>query len=500
MNKGKICVSVCCQNAGELAESIRRAEEFADVIEVRFDCIDEKEFPAAFAALNSTKPLLLTYRPKEQGGMANVNLAERVDFWKSNNLTVKSEFWLDNEPDLTDVLQWHSEYTVIRSFHDFSGVPGEINELFDSLSVCSDVVKIAYSIDEITDAIPIWKLLDRAKSERKSFTPIAMGEAGKWTRILGLAHGAFMTFASLESGGETAPGQISALDMSNVYRVKELDANTGVYGIIGGNTSYSVSPFMHNAAFKAANLNSVFVPLQVGDIDEFMRRMVKTETREIELNFEGFSVTNPHKQSIIPHLDFIDDTAVKIGAVNTIKIEDGKFYGYNTDAQGFIEPLILKFGDLKDARVSVFGAGGAARACIYALKQHGADVILVARDLEKASVLANEFNISIEKLTMDRRLLTTDIIVNTTPLGTIGELENETIATAEQLKGIKLVYDLIYNPLETRLMHEAKSANVEAMGGLEMLIAQGAQQFSIWTGLDAPLEEMSDGVRQKFGN
>ncbi|MEJ7847213.1 MAG: shikimate dehydrogenase [Pyrinomonadaceae bacterium] len=498
MDKGKICVSVCCQNAQDLAESIRRAEEFSDVIEVRFDGMNTDELPAAFAALDSTKPLLLTYRPKEQGGFADADLAERIEFWKSNDVSKEKEVWLDNESDLSDVLKWPPENIVIRSFHDFYGIPGELNKLFDELSALGDAVKIAYKVNEITECIPLWKILERAKSERKSFIPIAMGEAGKWTRILGLAHGAFMTYASLDPGSETAPGQISARDIDEVYRVKDLNENTGVYGIIGGNTSYSVSPFIHNAAFKAAGLNSVFVPLQVRDLNEFMGRMVKPETREIELNFKGFAVTNPHKQSIMRHLDFIDETAASIGAVNTVKIDNGKFHGYNTDAPGFIEPLISKFGDLNDARVSIFGAGGAARACIYALKQHGADVILFARDLEKASILANEFNISIEELTTDHWPLTTDIIVNTTPLGTIGELENETIATSEQLNGVKFVYDLIYNPPETRLIHEANSANVPAIGGMEMLIAQGAAQFTIWTGLDAPLNEMRDAVEAKL--
>src|SRR5262249_54836428 len=155
-------------------------------------------------------------------------------------------------------------------------------------------------------------------------------------RILGLAHGAYLTYASLESGSETAPGQISAEDMKNVFRVKELDESTDVYGIIAGDTSYTMSPYVHNAAFKAAGVNAVFVPLQVSDLDEFIRRMVRPETREIELNFKGFSVTNPHKQAIVRHLDFLYETARNTGAVNTISIENGKLYGHNTDADGFL--------------------------------------------------------------------------------------------------------------------------------------------------------------------
>ena len=218
-----------------------------------------------------------------------------------------------------------------------SKFPINVEEIYERIKSIDlvDIIKIAVQTNDITDTIPIWKLLEKWKSEKeiiknkrlkeydelnkklkkvnysipppKSFLqiiPIAMGESGKWTRILGLAHGAFMTYAALDDGKETAPGQVSAKDLIEVYRAKELDENTEVYGIIGGNTAYSLSPYIHNAAFKFHNLNAVFVPLQTHDLDEFIRRMVKPETREIDLNFKGFAVTIPHKQSIIKHLEF----------------------------------------------------------------------------------------------------------------------------------------------------------------------------------------------------
>lgn len=503
MNNGKICISVCVKTAREVAESISKAELFADVIEIRLDALDQDEIVPAINALSSAKPLLLTYRPKAQGGMSDADSDERVAFWKK--LAAESNagtngLWFDNEMDLAETVEWPNESIVVRSFHDFSGVPDSLNGLFAGLSSRGEIVKIAYAVNHITQAIPLWNLLDRAKSGGKSIIAIAMGEAGKWTRILGLAHGTFMTYVSPNAGSETAPGQISARDMLDVYRVKELNRNTDVYGIIGGNTSYSVSPYMHNAAINASGLNSVFIPLQVADLDDFMRRMVKPDTREVNLNFKGFSVTNPHKQAIMTHLDVIDETAEAIGAVNTVKVDGGKFYGYNTDAQGFIEPLISKFGDLKGARTAVFGAGGAARACIYALKRSNAEVSLFARDTQKGGTLAEEFVIPFHKLTTDNRQLITDfdIIVNATPLGTVGEVEEESIATVEQLRSVKFVYDLIYNPLETKLIRNAKAANVASISGLEMVLAQGAEQFKIWTGFDAPTDEMRNAVEAKL--
>jgi len=326
-----------------------------------------------------------------------------------------------------------------------------------------------------------------------------MGEAGKWTRILGLAHGAFMTYAALDAGKETASGQITAQDLIETYRVKELDERTEIYGIIGNPVSHSLSPYIHNAAFKFYRLNAVYIPFEVKNLDEFIAKFIRQETREIELNFKGFSVTIPHKQAIIKHLDFIDETAEKIGAVNTVKIIEGKLYGYNTDAQGFIEPLKNAYGDLKDANIAIVGSGGAARACVYALQQAEAKTTIFARDFEKGKILAEEFQAAAGDLkspTLDFQSF--DIVINATPLGTIGDLENETPVIARQIKTIHLAYDLVYNPFETRFLREAKSAGVPTIGGLAMLISQAMAQFKIWTALDAPMKEMSRAALNKL--
>jgi len=501
MNNGKICVSVCAETADKFIDKIKQAAQFADVIELRFDCLDENEIDTVvthIAELAVNKPLLATFRSPEQGGNLQITVEQRKEFWKN----LPTTFWAaDLEEDIVDV-QPASENRIL-SFHDFDRVPTNLTEVYDRLAAHGAVVKIAVHANDITDAIPLWKLLERAKSEDRQLIPIAMGEGGKWTRILGLAHGSPLTYASLESGSETAPGQISARDLTEIYRAKTLDENTAVYGIIGGNTSYSMSPYIHNAAFAAKNLDKVFVPLQTADLDEFIRRMVNPETREIELNFAGFSVTAPHKQAIIRHLDEIDESAKTIAAVNTIKIVNGKLYGFNTDAEGFIGPLKNSYGDLGDARVAVVGAGGAACACVYALRKEGAAVTIFARDPEKAKSLADEFGTKFESLpkTKDQRpkadFFDYDIFVNTTPLGTKGISEHETVATADQLKNVKLVYDIIYNPVETRLLREAKTAGARTINGLEMLIGQAVRQFEIWTGIDAPKDTMRQAVRLK---
>ena len=408
----------------------------------------------------------------------------------------KSADWADFEFDLY-IDEFHLNFQkTIRSFHYFKNIPEFLNSFFEKFILLqADIFKVAVQANDISDSIVIWKLLEHAKSENKQIIPIAMGEAGKWTRILGLAHGAFMTYASLDAGKETASGQISAQDLIETYRVKELDEQTEIYGIIGNPVAQSLSPFMHNAAFKFYNLNAVYIPFEVKKLDEFINRFLK----ESGLNFKGFSITIPHKQAIIKHLDFIDETAKTIGAVNTVKIENGKLYGYNTDANGFIEPLKNSYGDLKDARVAVLGNGGAARACIYALKQEGAKVTIFARNLEKAKILAEEFQAEFKEIPNPKsQIPNQDIVVNATPLGTKGILETETPAVAEQIRQVKLVYDLVYNPFETRFLKEAKSVFVPTVSGMAMLIAQAMKQFEIWTGKDAPMKEMSAEVLKRL--
>ena len=529
MNNGKICVSICAETADELIEQIKRAEDLADVIEIRFDCLEENEAKKMLNNLVSLrqkigKPFLITFRPKEQGGKRELDyIQDRIGFWLFC-CEIREMDFVDIEFDLfcDEGHNWKlhelKNSQFICSYHNFKQTYKRLNNLYQTLSKTklkftvskknSDVIKakienciikIATQTHDITESLAVWELLKFAKHNHRSVIPIAMGEAGKWTRILGLAHGAFMTYAALDAGQETAPGQVSVKDLREVYRAKELDENTEVYGILAGNTVYSMSPFIHNAAFKFHNLNAVFVPLQVQNLDEFMRRMVKPQTREVELNFKGFAVTIPHKQNIIKHLDYLDETVEKIGAVNTVKIIDGKFYGYNTDAHGFVEPLLNSYGDLGGAKVAVLGAGGAARACVYALKQEGAEVTIFARDLAKAKLLADEFKANSERFKVQNENYNEfDVLVNTTPLGTKGELENQSIAVAGQIESVKLVYDLVYNPFQTRLMTEADKTNVPKIGGIAMLIAQAMRQQKIWTGKDAPMREMSRAVLERL--
>ncbi|MEJ7860636.1 MAG: shikimate dehydrogenase [Pyrinomonadaceae bacterium] len=507
MNDGKICISVCAETSEELIEQMMRAKLLADVIELRFDCLKKIEPEKIWSSIKLVRQtfdgkLLATFRSTEQGGKINLTFAERKEFWLDSGV---SDFvdWADFELDFPgeDINQSSVKVfeKILKSFHDFKKIPPNSDEIYKQTAVGSETLKIALQTDEIADTIAVWKILERARSDNKEIVPIAMGEAGKWTRILGLAHGALMTYAALDEGSETAPGQISARDLIETYRVKELTEKTDVYGIVGHPVAHSLSPFMHNAAFRSQNIDAVYIPFEVKNLDEFIKRFVKSETREVELNIKGFSVTIPHKTAIIKHLDFIDETAEKIGAVNTVNIERGKLCGYNTDAEGFIEPLKNIYGDLSGAKIALLGAGGAARACVYALVKQKANVQIFARNVEKAQSLADEFKVRGSRFKVQGESYEHfDIVVNTTPLGTKGVLENQTPATAEQIQHINLIYDLVYNPFETQLIKEAKQAFVPTIGGMAMLVGQAMAQFKAWTGKDAPLKEMSAAVLKRL--
>ncbi len=500
MNDGRTCVSVCEKTAEAVVARAAEALESADIVEIRFDCSEDASLATAMALQRlDAKRLLATFRSPEQGGNSDFTVDYRLDFWSENSRGFGS---IDLEEDIIDKVDGGT--FRIGSYHDFSGVPDDLAAIFDRIanSHC-DCVKIAVTAGDAVDGIAVWKLLGKAAEAGKPLIPIAMGEAGKWTRILALAYGAHMTYAAANDGKTTAPGQITVSELNEIYGVKSISKNTRVFGIIGDPVSQSFSPYMQNPAFASAGFDGVFLPLLVKDLSAFFRRMVRPKTREIELPFGGFSVTMPHKLPIIDQLDSIDPEAAAIGAINTVKIDpDGRMTGYNTDSRGFIAPLAAKLGDLTSARVALCGGGGAARACLFALQNAGAEVELFVRDPGKAAVLGDEFGVRISELAELRTMFggthEFDILVDATPIGMSGPLENESLFTAEELAGLKVVYDLVTKPYDTPILREAKAAGVATLGGVEMLIAQGLLQFEIWTGLPAPAELMRECVFKRF--
>ncbi len=468
----QVCVPVCEKSVDALAAASVRACEWADIVELRLDCLAALEdWQRVLKSIS--RPVILTYRPAEQGGYRELDRQARESFWT----TAPRTDWWDVESDLAPEADWSR---VIISHHDFSGVPDDLAQIYERLAATpACVVKIAVNANDIVDCIPVFQLLDRARAEGRDLIAIAMGNPGIATRILGPSRGAFLTYAALQDESATAPGQITAEKVRSTYHVDRIDRETLVCGLVGRPVMHSVSPHMHNAAFVAAGINGVYLPLEVRDVETFFKRMVHPRTREIDLNLRGLSITAPHKSAVIECLDWIEPDAREMGAVNTVVIEDDKLRGFNTDAAGFIEPLLTVLGSLAELRVAVIGAGGAARAALWALGRQQAVITLFARDVDKARALGQLFDVSYAALP-SASFADYDVVVNATPLGS-GELIDQTPVTAEQLAGARYVYDLVYNPIDTRLLKEASKVGCKTIRGVEMLVAQAKIQFELWT-------------------
>lgn len=497
--KPLISVPVCEQRASDLPGAIGRAAELADIIELRLDYLSGAELDRALSQLdaltsNSTRPLIITLRPVEQGGMREIDSLNRIVFWldclgriESQNLLYDVEFDVARVLMEKEGLDWNR---IICSHHDFAGGRSDPEQLYQLMkSTPARIIKIAVQVSDAADCLPVFNLMERARSEGRELIAVAMGEAGIMTRILGPSRGSFLTYGALDKAHSTAAGQPAALDLRELYRVQSITKETTVLGVMGSPLTHSVSPQMHNAALAASGADTVYIPFEVLDAGSFLRRMAHPRSREFEWKLRGLSVTAPHKIAVIEQLDWIEPAAREIGAVNTIVVEGEELRGYNTDAVGFLSPLEKMYGELSGKEVAVIGAGGAARSALWSLKRAGSNPTVFARDKEKGRRLAEEFGARSHEL-KGAGFHDFEIVVNATPLGTRGGEEAKTPATSSQLRGARLAYDLVYNPGRTRFLLEAEKAGCKTLTGLEMLIAQAAEQFRLWMERDAPSEVM----------
>jgi 3-dehydroquinate dehydratase / shikimate dehydrogenase len=264
------------------------------------------------------------------------------------------------------------------------------------------------------------------------------------------------------------------------YRIDQVDAAKKVYGVAGNPIKSSLSPVMMNTAFRRETVNAVYLALQATKIADLLKLVQ-------EIPIQGLSVTMPLKQEIMAHLEKTDPLSAKIGACNTVlRAQDGKLYGFNTDVAGIIGPLEKRMS-LRGAKALVLGAGGAARAAVFGLRDKGAEVFILNRTPETAAKLAKQAGAkTIKKEAVAKTAF--DVIINATPIGMAGQ-KGAQLLEAKDLN-TKLVFDLVYNPVETPLLRAARQQNIPIITGVEMFVHQGARQFEIWTGKPAPEEEM----------
>ena len=485
----------------ELASLASRAEG-ADVLEFRIDAMATlpSTIEIAQAVASLPLPVIVTCRPVREGGLYDGDESARLALLQEA-CTWDNVLAVDVESDVSDDDLPAGAAMRIRSHHDFDTCPADLQKQRDSLdALTGEVSKLAVACDSPSDAM---KVLDLLEAPQRPTFALAMSEAGTISRLLARKLGAWGTFAALSETECSAPGQPTLHDFLNLYRWNDQSPETQVFGVVGSPVGHSMSPAIHNAALAQANINGVYLPLLTPPSQQAFSALVEGILQRPQLNVRGLSVTIPHKENALRYLgpERCDAQALRIGAVNTLTFDDdGTVRGTNTDLDGALDALTAAMDCSRDALsgvpVALLGAGGASRAIVAGLTQCGAEVTIYNRTVSKAKSLAAEFDCqyaSLDALPSTKA----EVLINGTSLGMIPHPET---CCVEQLpSSVRVVFDTVYNPLETRLLTLANEAGCLCVTGLEMLIAQAAEQFRLWNGVSPDLDVMLQIARQRLG-
>ena len=482
----RVCVAVVGEDASkfiERAESLVRDNPF---IEFRLDYMSN---PLAgvvklkhFLDLHPEATVIATCRRAVNGGRFKGSAASQLDVLTK---AAAAGFQLvDIELQSAQILKageladLKDRVGVILSFHDFKATKRLEDTFAEIKQYPADFYKVVSTATTLHDNVEMMKFL-QAHSAHYEMVALCMGEQGIISRVLGVRAGSIFTFGSATRGEETAPGQATASELRDTYRIEMVDAATQVYGVVGDPVSQSLSPIMMNTAFRRETVNAVYLALHAKNLKDLMSCVQ-------EIPIRGLSVTIPYKQEIVEALTNSDPLTKQIGACNTVvRGQDGKLYGFNTDVAGIVTPLEERL-TLQGAKILVVGAGGAARAAVFGLKNKGAEVFITNRTAANGQSLARQAKAKYMKRA-DVAKSSFDVILNATPLG-MGN--NKQSPLEEKELNTKFLFDLVYVPAETKLVKMAKAKNIQVVPGLEMFVQQGARQFEIWTGKPAPVAEM----------
>ncbi|PCJ63022.1 MAG: shikimate dehydrogenase [Planctomycetota bacterium] len=484
-----ICVPIIGPDMKQALEDISFVNGEADLLELRLDLI--KNFDLKQLVESTGKDVIVTVRSNREGGQWDGDVASAIKELRSAlNLGVR---FIDVEWHLASELTKEELGQAIISRHFFDEFPSNLKSILDELNeIPGAVTKIAMKIDQLEQNAEIFQLL---RDRRKDTILIGMGELGRISRIAARAMGGFLTFAALSSGKESAPGQVTLAELKNKYYTKNNNQETKLYGVIGNPIGHSMSPDIHNAGFNSIGFNALYLPLKVERVESFMS--------ELAPYFDGFSVTIPHKEIFFTIADKVEEVVNKIGALNTLtKLSDGRWEGKNTDISAAIDSVIEKLDDksLKDKRVLVIGAGGAARAIVIGAKYKGANVTIANRTVSKGQKIANELEVNFISLEKIQALASLDynVIMNTTSVGMSPEVDVSPLPKTT-FKEEQVVFDAIYNPDKTKLILKAEEDGAKIITGREMFVKQGALQFEHWTKKTCPLTLFREILNKKLG-
>lgn len=460
MATAQICATVTGRTTAEL-RARRDQVVNADLIELRLDTVRDPDVAGALA--DRSCPVVVTCRPSWEGGHFTGAEEERKRLL-TDALRLGADYVdIEWNAGFDDLIASSRGRRIVLSLHDFRGIPSDLTERMAAMrSTGAEVVKVAVSAKRLSDCLV---LLEVGRTVSAPTVLMAMGESGLSTRVLPTRFGSCWSYA----GDGVAPGQIPLDRMVQEFRVRSASPRTTLHGVVGRPVSHSLSPVMHNAAFAAAGEDSVYLPLAAADFGDFL-------AFADAMRIAGVSVTAPFKVDAYESASELDAVSRRVRSVNTLRRVEAGWAGCTTDVAGFLRPLEGAM-QLKDKRATILGAGGAARAVADALRSAGARVSIAARRAGQGRDTATIADATF--VDWPPRAGTWDVLVNATPVGTYPDADASPLPSGP-FTG-ELVYDLVYNPTDTRLLRDARAGGCQTIGGLDMLVAQAELQFEWWT-------------------
>lgn len=483
-----ICIVIKGPSLDEVYQQIRKASEYRCLIELRLDYFLSRDY-ASLKKLRAafSVPMIFTLRSKLHGG--NYSQTEDCRLAEIRSLADLKPEYLDLEHTtshslIDDIATHHPEIKLILSYHNFLETPKNLDNIYYEMKkVPASFYKVAVTAKNSIEAL---QLLCWAKNRSdNTLIPISMGGYGQITRVLGPVVGTPITYASLDDDQQTALGQLTAKILIERFRFPFLNLNTRIYGLIGDPVTQSISDDTHNSLFSTCGLNAIYVKIQLSqsELGNFLHLAKK-------LPFHGLSVTMPLKEVVIQHLDELDPKASDIGAVNTLLFQEEKLMGFNTDGKGALDAIEKKIL-VKNKRIVIIGAGGAAKAIAYEACLRGGIVTIINRSPQKAQQIAKKFQCKTQRLAemADCERSGYDILINCTP--------NPLPIHPQYILKKSLIMDIKTTPEKISLLHHAKEKECLIINGYEMFVEQALGQFILWFGDRLPTQECAQTLKKE---
>ena len=518
-----ICIPITSRTIKEALRVIERSCHLADLIELRMDLIGRVNPAKLISAIRDESDsikIIVTCRKKEEAAPAGVAVRAKGTVKNTGEKMALLKEAIELRADFIDIelaegkkainelkslcAKKGGKTKIIVSYHNLKETP-PLKRLKEIFHQCTEtkpaIVKIVTTAKNVEDNLITLNLISYARKQSQKIISLCMGDKGGVSRAVAPLIGNFLSFATLDRAGQSAPGQFTVHEMNqfqewfNGKHTASLVPNLSLrktspknYVLLGNPVEQSLSPLMHNAALKKIGIAEHYVAFCVQDISGAMEGLRG-------MNIRGASVTIPFKVAVMEYLDYIDEDALEIGAVNTIVNDNGRLTGYNTDWLGLILTL-KKAMTVKNKTFVIIGAGGTARAAAYGIIKEGGFPIIVNRTLEKGKILSEKLNCPYYPLSEIGRIKA-DCLINTTPVGMYPNMDKSPVKE-EALAGYKYVMDVIYNPLKTKLLNDAEKQRCHIFSGVDMIVNQGAEQLRFWIGVEPPRALMKKVILKRL--